>query len=513
MRNLTLIWILLATFAWELPAAEWIDIGSRRELFVDHHLIENLDGARLELRHPTPREVAVSHDKPWEGNGTGYHSIFKDGDRYRMYYCTYHFEVEPKRLQTVKRSFLCYAESDDGVHWRKPELGLHEFEGSRKNNIVLAPHAIGHSTVDPAHSSVFKDPNPKAAEEARYKAIIRGKQHLGLLAFQSPDGLRWTPMRERPVITEGAFDSQNLAFWDPVRGEYRAYFRTFTAGITSNEQWKPAGARAIRTATSDNFVDWKNAADLSYVDSPEEHLYTNQIKPYHRAPHIFIGFPARYVERGWSDSMRALPEPERRQWRARAEERFGAALSEGLIMSSRDGVHFHRWNEAFLRPGPERPGSWLYGHAFIGWHIVETASALAGAPNELSIYAVEGNWHGKGNQLRRYSLRLDGFVSVSAGWKGGRLLTRPLVFDGDQLEINFATSAAGSLRVEIQDLHGNPVKGLALADCAEVFGDSVSRRVTWNSDAKLSALAGKPLRLQFELKDADLYSFQFSTNQ
>ncbi|MBG89615.1 MAG: hypothetical protein CMO80_22330 [Verrucomicrobiales bacterium] len=486
-----------------------IDIGSRRELFVDHHLIEKLDGARLELRHPVPREVVISHDEPWEGNGCGFHSIFKDGDRYRMYYKSYHFEVGPERTEFVKRHFLCYAESDDGVHWRKPDLGLHEFEGSRKNNIVIAPHNIGHSLADPSHSAVFKDPNPNAPAESRYKAIIRGHERLGMLAFQSPDGLSWTPMRDRPVITKGAFDSQNLAFWDPVRGEYRAYFRTFTKGVTNDEKWKPAGIRAIRTATSDNFVDWKDAADLTYVDSPDEHLYTNQIKPYHRAPHIFIGFPTRYVERGWSESMHSLPEPERRQWRARAGERFGMALTEGLIMSSRDGVQFHRWNEAFLRPGAERPGSWLYGDAFIGWHIVETASALAGAPNELSIYASQGYWHGKGNRLRRYTLRLDGFVSVSADWKGGQLLTRPMVFDGDQLEINFATSAAGSLRVEVQNLDGTPAKGFSLADCAELFGDAISRRVIWKSKADLSALAGKPVRLRFDMKDADLYSFRF----
>lgn len=490
-----------------------IDIGSRRELFVDGHLIERLDGARLELRHPVPREVVITHDELWEGSACGFHSIFKDGDLYRMYYKAYHFDVEPKKFRRRKEFFCCYAESDDGVRWRKPELGLHEFKGSKNNNIVMVPENIGQSNADPAHCAVFKDPNPDAPEEARYKAIIRGRKRHGLLAFQSPDGLRWMPMSDRPVITDGAFDSQNLAFWDPVRGEYRAYFRTFTKGVTSDEEWKPAGVRAIRTATSDNFADWKDAADLTYVDSPEEHLYTNQIKPYHRAPHIFIGFPTRHVERGWSDSMRALPERERREWRARANQRYGTALTEGLIMSSRDGVRFHRWNEAFLRPGAERPGSWLYGHAFIGWHIVETASALEGAPNELSIYASEGYWHGTGNRLRRYTLRLDGFVSVSAGWKGGQLMTRPVVFDGGGLEINFATSAAGSLRVEIQDLDGDPAEGFALSDCAELFGDSVSRRVTWKSEADLSALAGKPVRLRFELKDADLYSFRFSTHR
>ena len=285
---------------------------------------------------------------------------------------------------------------------------------------------------------------------------------------------------------EGAFDSQNLAFWDPTAGVYRAYFRTFTEGVTTGKVWQPAGYRAIRTATSRDFLTWEKEADLTYEDSPAEHLYTNQIAPYFRAPHILIGFPTRYVERGWSDSMRALPELEHREQRAAAHLRYGTALTEGLLMASRNGVHFERWNEAFLRPGPERPDTWLYGHQYIAWHAVETKSALPGAPNELSLYASEGSWHGKGNALRRYTLRLDGFVSVNAPWKGGELVTRPLRFEGSRLLVNFATSAAGGLRVELQDAESKPIPGFTLADCPEHFGDTIDRAVTWKA-ARTSA--------------------------
>jgi hypothetical protein len=91
-----------------------------------------------------------------------------------------------------------------------------------------------------------------------------------------------------------------------------------------------------------DFLTWSAPADLHCADSPPEQLYTSQVKPYHRAPHLLIGFPARYIERGWSDSMRALPEREHREWRARASERYGVALTEGLLMASRDGVNFKR---------------------------------------------------------------------------------------------------------------------------------------------------------------------------
>lgn len=506
--------VLTLVLAFTIPAmaadpAEVVDIGSRRELFVDRYLIEELDNVRLQMHRPQPREVAIVHDAPWEGTGSGYHSVFKDGDKYRMYYKAWHLDVQPDKFQARSRLFCCYAESDDGIQWRKPDLGLHDFDGSTSNNIVMVAETYGDSVSDPGHCAVFKDDNPDAADDARYKAIIRARQPHGLMVFKSADGLRWTPIRNQPVITHGAFDSQNLAFWDSSAGRYRAYWRYFTKGVTSGDQWKPGGVRAIRTATSDDLLSWQDEADLTYVDSPTEQLYTNQIKPYHRAPQILIGFPTRYVDRGWSDSMRKLPDLQRRQWRARASQRYGTALTEALLMSSRNGVKFDRWNEAFLRPGAENPQTWHYGQQYIAWHAVETASALAGAPNELSLYATEGYWHGKGSQLRRYTLRLDGFVSASAPWKGGRLLTRSLTFDGESLEVNFSTSAAGSLRVELQDTDGKPIEGFSLADCPEIFGDSLNRTVSWKTDRALSALAGKPIRLLFELKDGDLYSFRF----
>ncbi len=84
-----------------------------------------------------------------------------------------------------------------------------------------------------------------------------------------------------------------------------------------------------------------------------------------------------------------------------------------------------------------------------------------------------------------------------------------MIFDGERLEINFSTSAAGSLRVELQDVAGKPISGFSLADCPEHFGDSVARPVRWSGDGDLALLAGSPVRLLFELKDADLYSFQF----
>lgn len=504
--------LVLLLIVGSVHAEDPIAIGSRLELFVDDALVERLTGqAELRLHHPVPREIVLKHDAPWEGTGTGYHSVFRDGDLYRMYYKAWHLDVSDGKLDTSSHPlFCCYAESDDGIHWRKPELGLHEFRGSKANNIVMVSRPVGDTQSDPGHPAVFKDDNPDCPPEARYKAVIRSSGSRGLLAFQSPDGLNWSPMADAPVITEGAFDSQNLAFWDPVRREYRAYWRIFTAGVTTETVWKPAGVRAIRTATSKDFLNWGPHTDLTYVDSPPEHLYTNQIKPYHRAPHIFLGFPTRYVERGWSDSMRALPDRRHREMRAAAHPRYGTALTEALLMASRDGVHFKRWNEAFLRPGIEREGTWNYGQQYIAWHILETESTLEGAGAELSLYAGESYWHGLGSALRRYTLRVDGFVSAWAPMSGGELVTKPLVFEGNTLTLNFASSAAGDIRVELQQADGEPISGFSLAECNEVFGDTLQRTVTWNGGGDLGKLAGQPVRLRFVLRDADLYSYRFA---
>jgi len=314
------------------------------------------------------------------------------------------------------------------------------------------------------------------------------------------------------------------------RMHHRAYWRFFDAGTPE----KPfAGVRLIRTATSKDFIHWENQADLDFGDSPREHLYTNQIKPYERAPHLFIGFPARYRERGhldqgdtphgapreatqaelvaqWPASLRALPDLGSRLERASAHERYGSAITEGLLMASRDGVNFKRWNEAFLPPGVEREGTWNYGHQYIGWHAVETKSALAGAPNELSLYAVENYWTATGSALRRYTLRLDGFVSVKAGADGGELLTKPIKFAGKTLALNFSTSAAGSVRVEIQDADGTPLPGFSLEECELLFGDTIERKLRWQQGPDVSSLSNRVVRLRCVLQDADVYSYQFN---
>ena len=441
-----------------------IDIGSRRELFADDFLITRLTGAKLRLHQPQPRDVAIVCDEPWEGNTSGYYTLFQDGDLCRMYYRGLHYDEKAKKA--AHPQVTCYAESRDGLRWEKPRLGLVEFNGSRQNNIVWAGSGTHNFTP-------FKDANPACPPGARYKALgtgtttIDGKRKGCLDAFQSPDGIHWTLM-SAAVITAGAFDSQNLAFWDAVRGEYRAYWRI-----------SAAGARAIRTATSKDFIHWDRQADLTYVDSPIEHLYTNAVMPYFRAPHLFIAFPTRF-------------QPKTQQ-------------VEPVFMTSRDGVLFRRWSEALIpiTAPKDRDGN---RSNYMTWGLLQ----LPGQDRELSVYATEAYYAGPGSRVRRFTFRTDGFVSAHAPAAGGELATRPLVFQGRRLAINFSASK-GSLRVEIQDAQGSPLEGFRLADCPEIRGDEIERVVAWKSGSDVSRLGGRPIRLRMALKDADLFALRFTT--
>ena len=199
-------------------AAEPIDIGSRRELFVDELLIESMDGARLRLNQPQPRELVFKFDQPWEGLYCGYETVLKDGDTFRFYY-----RGMPEAKHDFDTEVTCVAESKDGIHWTRPKLGIYEVRGTRENNVVLARSRGCHNLAP------FIDANPDCPPEQRYKAL-GGTGSPGLLGFVSPDGLHWKQIQTEPVITKGAFDSQNNAFWSLSENCYVCYFRVFRDG-------------------------------------------------------------------------------------------------------------------------------------------------------------------------------------------------------------------------------------------------------------------------------------------
>ncbi|MBS3763871.1 MAG: hypothetical protein KGZ25_11285 [Planctomycetes bacterium] len=501
-----------------------MNIGGRRELFVDRQLIEEFKGdAERRLQHPTPKNIVIEPESPWEQDegALGYITVFKDDGLYRMYYkggMMRDFPSVEDDAFGIADIIICYAESTDGIHWDKPNLGIHEFQGSCENNIVWKGRG--------SHGfAPFIDTRPGCPEEERYKAIGTSKTDVEpkpggtkyLFVLSSSDGLHWSPTegpKEHGAILDqhdGDFDSQNVAFWDEHAGCYRLYFRRRRdvktrpdlADREDGEGYhdvKPR-VRDIKTATSDDCLRWSAPDFLNYPGAPDEELYTNQIIPYPRAPHILLGFPTRYVEgRGplteWHEKM--------------AEKKPGRtyiSYTDGLLMSSRDGETFHRWGEAFLRPRMPEDHLWCYGACYQNHGLVETDSDIKGAPREFSLYACER--YRSNPRIRRHTIRLDGFVSVNAPLSGGELVTKPITFDGEKLFLNMATSAAGSIQVEIQDPDGSPLPDFGVDNCVPLFGNAVTKEVDWKGQRGLSELAGQEVRLKFLLKDADLFALQF----
>ena len=454
-----------------------IQLDSKRELFVDHYLIHSLNGTRLVLQKPRDEGSVLKFDNPWEGPFCIYSTVIKDDNTYRLYY---RGDLPPDK-HGKKHQATCYAESQDGIHWIKPDLGLFEVNGTRDNNVVFANAGVVNHNF-----TLFLDTKPGVDPNQRFKGL--GGVENGLIAYVSADGILWNRLQDAAVFSKGKFDSQNVSFWSESEQCYVCYFRTLTSGINK-------GFRTVSRTTSQDFVHWTDPVEMNFGDTPQEHLYTNQTFPYFRAPHIYIATAARFMQ-----GRQAITEKQALE--LGVDPHFFNDCSDAVFMTTRGGNRYDRiFMEGFIRPGIGLE-NWVSRTNYPVLNVVQTG------PTEMSIY-VNQNFAQPTAHLRRYSLRLDGFVSVHAPYKGGEMITKAFTFDGKRLQINFATSAAGEIRVEIQDIDGQPIPGYSLADSQVMIGNEIERVVAWENGQDVSQLAGEPVRLRFVMKDADLYSLWF----
>ncbi len=435
---------------------EPIKLGSRRELFIDRFLIAEMTGVELRLHEP---KLAPATSEP--ADNLEYGTVIKDGDVFRLYTR----DGRGAKFDGDSSEVTRYCESRDGLHWTRPKLGLHAVEGSAENNVILHEKSVCHNF------SPFLDTRPGVPAEERFKALagtILRNPGGGLIAFASGDGVHWRKMSEKPVLTRGAFDSQNVSFWSESEGKYVAYLRTFTAGVSTATEWRLDGLRSVSRSTSEDFLHWSEPKPLN-PNFPGEHIYTTLTHPYYRAPHIYIALPTRFhPERGSSTDI--------------------------MFMTARGDVPYDRtFREAFIRPGLD-PARWGNRSNYAALNVVPTG------PDEMSIYTTP---------FRRFTLRTDGFASVHGGADAGELLTKTFTFDGVELALNFSTSAGGSVKVEVQDPDGKPIRGFALADQLPLVGDSTDRAVVWKNNPSLGSLAGQSVRLRFVLQEADVFALQF----
>jgi hypothetical protein len=457
----TLLFLALTLTA---RAAAPIDVASRWELFVDEFLVAQKNGVALKLHDPIKREIVLTTDKPWEGRTCAYFSVIQDGKRVLMYYRGSSGGSDHSDAQVT-----CVAESNDGIHFTRPKLGLIEAGGTKDNSVIWRG-------VESHNFSPFLDANPKARPEERFKALggvkqpgknwQQGETPGGLYAFASADGIQWKKMKDTPVITKGAFDSQNLAFWDTTRNRYTCFSR-----IGFNK------VRAVQSNTSTDFLTWTEPVPHKYAEGvPWEHFYTSATVPCPTAPHLFLSFPKRFVP-----ARKKVPEHE------------GPGVSDAVFMSSRDGVNWDRpFLEAWVRPGPDLK-NWTDRNNMTANGIIESSDT------EWSLYISEHYRHAD-HRIRRLTVRRQGFASMHADARGGEFTTHPLKFTGNKLLLNYATSAAGSIRIDALDESGKSV-----ATMPELYGDEFEAKAL-----DVSKLSGRIISLRVRMKDADLYALRFA---
>ena len=486
------------------------NVGTRRQLFVDERFIERSEGVRLRMNPPVQHpEPVLTADRPWEAFGIGaYNTAMLEADgRFRLWYDATVLGGGP--AEGARR--LGYAESEDGLTWTKPDLGLIEFQGSKANNLV-APLRERQSMQG---ATVLRD--EAAPEEERYKLWTKYRPtddeiaagvEPGLWAMHSPDGLRWSYYDDQPDH-QGACDTQNMLFVDDRLQCYVGYTRV-SATQHRDEAADAVGQpyRSVGRVTSTDFRNWTPLQIVFEADGadtgmplPGENesgrpcvdVYTSCAMKYPWAEDVYLMLPAVYYHWG--------------------RKQFPGTLDVQLL-TSRDGISWGRAGdrEPFLRQGfdgsstsgmiyanpwliPVGEELWLYYSGTVRLH----RNPRPGEDREA--LARRGG-------IFRASLRRDGFVSADAGYGGGTFTTPLLAFGGSRLEVNCDGSAGGWLQAEVLGEDGRPLPGLSLAEAETVSGNSLHKPVTWRG-GDLASAAGAPVRLRFVMRGMKLYAFQF----
>jgi hypothetical protein len=447
-----------------------IAIPTTPQLFVDNHIVDNTWTLKYKTEHiERVFHVPQKHQaNPLLKVDGGYVCVARDAETgvFHMWYQAHTFTGEQRADYAIG-----YATSRDGLEWTVPKLGLHEWLGTKENNIVISGprrRASGPWLLDVPER-----------DRRGYKYLLSYRDSDGTHLIGSNDGVHFDPKSDRR-IQQLHSDTQNAIVYDPHRDEYVMYCRAKAIYRAFGEEMIDTGEsrRIARVVSRELWGDWsKEAVNILLPDELDvkERYHAFYGMPTQQYAGIFFGF----------------------LWPFRWNDRIHTELAW-----SRDGIHFDRH--------PLRPRLVDYGPADSWEDEMVFASQWVEVGDEWRIYYA--GWDGPHNSKDRNSaiglatVRKEGFVSLHGPRGGGVVCTKVLRWPGGKLVLNAATKE-GKITVRVSDPHRKPIPGFDHTDCVEFTGDATAAEIKWKGKS-IDELKDKPIRLEIFVQNGDLYSFR-----
>ena len=474
------------------------------ELFIDGRLIGSMKGTSRRLNQPTKhnKNPVLVATKPWETGAPGYATVHHDPrtGEFKMWYQSW------MKNKGISEGQLCYATSRDGISWTKPIL-----DKKTGTNLVVRPDVPGFQC--PGIIRDDRDPDPSRRYKMLYSCAPDNTSKTWMSSGAvSPDGITWTAIKPFELIPFS--DTQVCPLWDARHQRYIAILR-----------YGPPNTRLVARTESQDFLHWSPKVTVMRRTRRDE-VQATQF--YQMAPMPYAGGFIGLIGAYHNESLGPIT-PEK-PWTDRQDLQLGysrdgviwsrvgsqGTVSHADLMAKKDWADEAR-KSVFMPYGDMKKKEWDWGYIipyftpdpiivgdkiyiYYSGHDAKHWWTWTGNPPKL-----DPNPKPPKKGVGLATLRIDGFVSVEAGPKGGTMTTRPFVFLGDTLTIN-ANAKGGSLQVEALDAEGKPIDGFGLEQAVSLTADQITHKLAFKGHRDLHQLQGRPIRLRFHMKNAKLYS-------